>query len=515
MDEGGIKAVEEERRLAYVGLTRAKRAATVCYAANRRVYNQWAASMPSRFIEELPAEHTEFLQRQHVPEPQMSGWFDDLRAGGRGPGFARMRAAGKAPLIDGQARVLATELPKSRHVIAVGQRIFHEKFGYGQVLAVEGNKLRDRLRQGRHQEGHRQLRRAGVTMVEVPLWQSRFVVPGAAVALFLDELEDAAISIAAFEVQDGEERADGALWRVELMHRGEPDQQALAARLAPLAERSGIGRLDLTIAPLATTNWLARAAESFPPRRIGRFWIHGSHVREPAARGRGRDPARRRARVRLRRARIDPGLPAGARRSRPAPPVAPRPGRRLRLGHPRDRRRQMLARRACSRSTTIPTRSPSRGENARRNGVAHRVRTAPSDGYRSSGVRAGGPYDLILRQHPRRPVVRHGARSRPPSGARRHGDPRRPVRPAGAAGDRGPPRRRAAAARPPRPRHLDHAGDGEAAPRGLSGKRRRPARWPGRRRPRRLTDLAGDRGSEGRGAGAGGRGGDAGSGARR
>ena len=118
-----------------------RRALTVCYAANRRVYNQWAASVPSRFIEELPAEHTEFLQRQHVPEPQMSGWFDDLRAGGRGPGFARMRAAGKAPLIDGQARVLTTELPKSRQAIAVGQRIFHEKFGYGQVLAVEGNKL--------------------------------------------------------------------------------------------------------------------------------------------------------------------------------------------------------------------------------------------------------------------------------------------------------------------------------------------------------------------------------------
>jgi DNA helicase-2/ATP-dependent DNA helicase PcrA len=141
MDQGGAKAVEEERRLAYVGITRARRASTVCYAANRRVYNQWAASMPSRFIEELPAEHTEFLQRQHVAEPQMSGWFDDLRAGGRGPGFARMRAAGKAPLIDGQARVLGTELQRSRHTIEVGQRVFHEKFGYGQVLMVEGNKL--------------------------------------------------------------------------------------------------------------------------------------------------------------------------------------------------------------------------------------------------------------------------------------------------------------------------------------------------------------------------------------
>ena len=87
IDEGGAKALEEERRLAYVGMTRARRLLTVCYAANRRVYNQWAASLPARFIEELPAAHTEFLQRQSVPEPQMSGWFDDLRAGGRGPGL--------------------------------------------------------------------------------------------------------------------------------------------------------------------------------------------------------------------------------------------------------------------------------------------------------------------------------------------------------------------------------------------------------------------------------------------
>ena len=86
------------------------------------------------------------------------------------------------------------------------------------------------------------------------------------------------------------------------MHRGEPDQRELAARLAPLAERSGLDRIDLTIAPLAATDWLARVAESFTPRRIGRFWVHGSHVRRAAPAGDGRDPARRRARVRLRRA---------------------------------------------------------------------------------------------------------------------------------------------------------------------------------------------------------------------
>ena len=113
IEEGGVKALEEERRLAYVGITRAKRALTVCYAANRRIYNQWAASIPARFVEELPADHTEFLQRQSVPEPAMSGWFDDLRAGGRGPGFHRMRAAGKPAVIEGQARVLGPSCPRA------------------------------------------------------------------------------------------------------------------------------------------------------------------------------------------------------------------------------------------------------------------------------------------------------------------------------------------------------------------------------------------------------------------
>ena len=144
IDDGGTKALEEERRLAYVGITRARRHLVISYAANRRIYNQWAASVPSRFIEELPAEHTEFLQRQTLHEPAASGWFEDLHnrsRDGRGPGFNRMRAAGRAPVIDGQARLLGTELPKSKHAIEIGQRVFHDKFGYGRVLTVDGNKL--------------------------------------------------------------------------------------------------------------------------------------------------------------------------------------------------------------------------------------------------------------------------------------------------------------------------------------------------------------------------------------
>ena len=54
LDEGGLKSLEEERRLAYVGLTRARRRAIVSHAANRRIYANWQTSIPSRFIEELP-----------------------------------------------------------------------------------------------------------------------------------------------------------------------------------------------------------------------------------------------------------------------------------------------------------------------------------------------------------------------------------------------------------------------------------------------------------------------------
>ena len=61
MDESGLKGLEEERRLAYVGITRAQRLCTISFAANRRVYNQWQSQLPSRFIDELPPAHVEVL----------------------------------------------------------------------------------------------------------------------------------------------------------------------------------------------------------------------------------------------------------------------------------------------------------------------------------------------------------------------------------------------------------------------------------------------------------------------
>jgi len=149
MDEGGASALEEERRLAYVGLTRARRQAHVSFAANRRIYNQWQTSIPSRFVEELPEKDIEALidPGLYGSYPANSGFEDDApgewTAAGRGPGFQRMQSAQglikDEGVIDGRAKVINSLPPSSN--IKRGIRIFHQKFGYGKVVAVDGNKL--------------------------------------------------------------------------------------------------------------------------------------------------------------------------------------------------------------------------------------------------------------------------------------------------------------------------------------------------------------------------------------
>jgi len=151
LDEGGISALEEERRLAYVAITRAKKKCTIFHAANRRIYGQWTSSIPSRFIGELPEDNIE-------TESSMSGgetlwranWsehsdpFADVsRGGGRGPGWKRAKSGfSTTPQNIKEARRSAVSLGnKGRDDITVGQRIFHTKFGYGEVMEKEGNKL--------------------------------------------------------------------------------------------------------------------------------------------------------------------------------------------------------------------------------------------------------------------------------------------------------------------------------------------------------------------------------------
>ncbi|MDG2003251.1 MAG: UvrD-helicase domain-containing protein [Novosphingobium sp.] len=157
LDEGGLASLEEERRLAYVAITRARRRCTILHAANRRIYGQWTSSIPSRFVAELPEEHVD-------AETTLSGgaslwraqWsehsdpFADVartspaRATSRGPGWQRAasREYDASPKrIAETTRSAASFAAKPRDDIEIGARVFHEKFGYGLVASQEGNKL--------------------------------------------------------------------------------------------------------------------------------------------------------------------------------------------------------------------------------------------------------------------------------------------------------------------------------------------------------------------------------------
>ena len=130
LDEGGLKGLEEERRLAYVGLTRARKRAVVSFAANRRIYANWQGSIPSRFIEEMPDDWVERTGSGVAQRREMMAAPSVFLSG---PLVAR-RAAEALPW---EPPVRAKQTTK----IAVGARVFHQKFGYGEVLGVEDDRL--------------------------------------------------------------------------------------------------------------------------------------------------------------------------------------------------------------------------------------------------------------------------------------------------------------------------------------------------------------------------------------
>ncbi|HEV7660905.1 MAG TPA: UvrD-helicase domain-containing protein, partial [Allosphingosinicella sp.] len=153
LDEGGKASLEEERRLAYVAITRARKRCVILHAANRRIYGQWTSSIPSRFVTELPDAHIE-------SESTMSGgeslwranWSERAdpfanvgRGTGRGPGWQRAASGGSfertpARVLEVKASAVSLGNP-GRSDISLGQRVFHSKFGYGTVAEIEGNKL--------------------------------------------------------------------------------------------------------------------------------------------------------------------------------------------------------------------------------------------------------------------------------------------------------------------------------------------------------------------------------------
>ena len=148
MDESGMAGLEEERRLAYVGITRAREEAKIYFAANRQVYGSWQSSLPSRFIDELPPAHVDAQSETGYYEntrfaAQVSEKFADsfdhnFSQSRTSPGWSRYKS-NKDKTIEGTAKRKPVKNTGSN--FKVGERIFHQKFGYGSIKSAEGNKL--------------------------------------------------------------------------------------------------------------------------------------------------------------------------------------------------------------------------------------------------------------------------------------------------------------------------------------------------------------------------------------
>ncbi|MEW6389947.1 MAG: UvrD-helicase domain-containing protein [Pseudomonadota bacterium] len=174
MDDKGEKGLEEERRLAYVGITRAREEARISFVANRQVYGRWTSQLPSRFVDELPIAHVDAASETGyygggpgMQSTAASRWDDPgtsafqagsydspgwKRAQERTSGFAerggswrsgggvRAGSSARSAPIEGEGRLVAVSAP-TNSAYSRGDRVFHVKFGYGKVTGIEGNKL--------------------------------------------------------------------------------------------------------------------------------------------------------------------------------------------------------------------------------------------------------------------------------------------------------------------------------------------------------------------------------------
>ena len=161
MDEQGARGLEEERRLAYVGITRAERLATISFAGNRRLYGQWQSSMPSRFIDELPAGEVEVLT---PPGLYGGGYGAAMAFAGANPADAMYERASKADVYNSpgwkrmQARAAERNAPVHRVPVTidaqaaarfgVGDRVSHAKFGEGEIIGIAEDTLTIRFGTG-------------------------------------------------------------------------------------------------------------------------------------------------------------------------------------------------------------------------------------------------------------------------------------------------------------------------------------------------------------------------------
>ena len=150
LDEAGKAGLEEERRLAHVGLTRAMRRAKITFTQNRRMHGLWQTAVPSRFIDELPEDHVEVAEAAQTYGGYGMSRFDERTTPFTGqydtPGWQRAQRrqksgqqAKRGPVtIEGE---LVASSAADGSGLKIGERVFHQKFGYGAVRTIDGNKL--------------------------------------------------------------------------------------------------------------------------------------------------------------------------------------------------------------------------------------------------------------------------------------------------------------------------------------------------------------------------------------
>lgn len=156
MDDNGSRGLEEERRLAYVGITRAEKYCTISFAANRRIYNQWQSAIPSRFIDNLSKTDVEVItapaiqngiygaaSTAHIvgePPGDLALVNEENNHPNSGvyesPGWKRMKE--NASRISSNNRLHPTSRKSTlQDTLEIGEKVFHQKFGYGYVLLIE------------------------------------------------------------------------------------------------------------------------------------------------------------------------------------------------------------------------------------------------------------------------------------------------------------------------------------------------------------------------------------------
>ena len=145
IDELGLSGLEEERRLAYVGITRAKKRLFITFAANRQIHGLWQGSIPSRFISELPKKIiNENIEGNLGADVSSYNQIDfDLPSNNSsyGPGFLRAKQNGIRSLDVYKNSQFEKSVSSSNLNLSVGQRVFHQKFGMGLIISSDGDKL--------------------------------------------------------------------------------------------------------------------------------------------------------------------------------------------------------------------------------------------------------------------------------------------------------------------------------------------------------------------------------------